>query len=104
MTSDYSTVLSAYSVAQGEQDYAGRTALRRENSTVQGEQHYGTADLFADQKQFQQLQKRDNLKAWLCARHQYTPVHSRRDPGRRLSVCRNGSQDPTAGSSQTEPA
>ncbi|MBP7891948.1 MAG: hypothetical protein KA063_00230 [Firmicutes bacterium] len=43
----------------------------------QGEQHYGTTDLFPDQEQFEQLQKRDNLKAWLCARHQYTYVEVR---------------------------
>jgi len=43
----------------------------------QGEQHYGTTDLFPDQGQFEQLQKRDNLKAWLCARHQYTYVEIR---------------------------
>jgi DNA-binding MarR family transcriptional regulator len=43
----------------------------------QGEQHYGTTDLFPDQEQFEQLQRRDNLKAWLCARHQYTYVEVR---------------------------
>jgi len=43
----------------------------------QGEQHYGTTDLFPDQEQFEQLQRRDNLKAWLSARHQYTYVEVR---------------------------
>jgi DNA-binding MarR family transcriptional regulator len=43
----------------------------------QGEQHYGTTDLFPDQEQFERLQKRDNLKAWLCARRQYTYVEVR---------------------------
>ena len=43
----------------------------------QGEQHYGTTDLFPEQEQFEQLQRRDNLKAWLCARHQYTYVEVR---------------------------
>ena len=43
----------------------------------QGEQHYGTTDLFPDEDQLEQLQKRDNLKAWLCARHQYTYVEVR---------------------------
>lgn len=43
----------------------------------QGEQHYGPTDLFPEQEQFERLQMRDNLKAWLCARHQYTYVEVR---------------------------